>query len=312
MSRPDIVVLDGHTLNPGDLDWSPLRELGTFTCFDRTPAAEIVARALPADILLTNKTPLAAATLAQLPRLKYIGVLATGHNVVDAAAARARGIPVTNVPEYGTGAVAEHTIALLLELTRHAGHHAASVASGGWTRCPDFCYWDSPIIELAGLQIGIVGGGRIGSAVGRIAAAMGMKVAFTRRAGGTAELESVFRTSDVISLHCPLTPETREMINERTIGWMKPTALLINTSRGLLVNEPDLAAALNAGRIAGAALDVLSIEPPPAGNPLFTAKNYLITPHQAWGARGARARLLDTAVANVRGFLAGKPANVVN
>jgi glycerate dehydrogenase len=197
-------------------------------------------------------------------------------------------------------------------LTRHAGHHAASVASGGWTRCPDFCYWDSPIIELAGLQIGIVGGGRIGSAVGRIAAAMGMKVAFTRRAGGTAELESVFRTSDVISLHCPLTPETREMINERTIGWMKPTALLINTSRGLLVNEPDLAAALNAGRIAGAALDVLSIEPPPAGNPLFTAKNCLITPHQAWGARGARARLLDTAVANVRGFLAGKPANVVN
>jgi glycerate dehydrogenase len=312
MPNPRIVVLDGYTLNPGDLEWRALEELGGFACYDRTPASEIVARAQSADILLTNKTPLAAATLAQLPRLKYIGVLATGYNVVDTAAARARGIPVTNVPEYGTSAVAEHTFALLFELTRHAGHHAATVREGRWSRCPDFCYWDFPLVELAGLQLGIIGAGRIGRAVARIAEAFGMTVALSQRAGGRAALEQVIRASDVISLHCPLTPETREIINAGTIAWMKPTALLINTSRGLLVHEADLAAALNSGRIAGAALDVLSVEPPPPDNPLLAAKNCLVTPHLAWAARGARARLLATAVGNVRAFLAGQPANVVN
>jgi len=312
MPSPSIVVLDGYTLNPGDLKWTALETLGQFTCYDRTPAPEIVARARSADILFTNKTPLTAENLAQLPQLKYIGVLATGYNVVDTAAARARGIPVTNVPEYGTNAVAEHTIALLLEMTRHAGHHAATVREGRWSKNPDFCYWDFPIIELPGLQLGLVGSGRIGSAVARIAAAFGMTVAFSKRSGGRAELEKTMRSSDVISLHCPLTPDTREIINAATIEWMKPTALLINTSRGPLVNEADLAAALNSGRIAGAALDVLSVEPPRPDNPLLTAKNCLVTPHLAWAARGARARLLDTAVANVRSFLAGQPVNVVN
>ena len=312
MSHPAIVVLDGHTLNPGDLKWDALSALGEFTCHDRSPATEIVARARGAEILLTNKTPLTAATLAQLPRVKYIGVLATGYNVVDTAAARARGIPVTNVPEYGTSAVAEHTFALLLEMARHAGHHAATVRDGRWSKNPDFCYWDFPLLELSGLQLAIVGAGRIGRAVAKIAEGFGMKVVFVSRAGGRPELEKVLRSSDVVSLHCPLTPDTREMINAGTLAAMKPTALLINTSRGLLVNEKDLADALNAGKIAGAALDVLSVEPPPPDNPLLSAKNCLVTPHQAWGARGARARLLDMAVANVRAFLAGRPVNVVN
>ena len=312
MSSPSIVVLDSHTLNPGDLKWDALGALGQLTCHDRTPAADIAARAKPAEILLTNKTPLTAATLEQLPRLKYIGVLATGYNVVDTAAARARGIPVTNVPEYGTNAVAEHTFALLLEMARHAGHHAATVRDGRWSKSPDFCYWDFPLIELSGLQLGIVGAGRIGRAVAKIAEGFGMKVVFVKRAGGRADLEKALSDSDVISLHCPLTPETRELINAATLASMKPSALLINTSRGLLVNEEDLAAALNSGKIAGAALDVLSTEPPPPDNPLLSAKNCLVTPHQAWGARGARARLLDMAVANVRAFLAGQPTNVVN
>jgi len=312
MSSPSIVVLDGHTLNPGDLSWEGLGALGQLTCHDRTPAAEIVARARPAEILLTNKTPLTAATLGQLPNLKYIGVLATGYNVVDTVAARARGIPVTNVPEYGTNAVAEHTFALLLEMARHAGHHAATVREGRWSKSPDFCYWDFPLLELSGLQLGIVGAGRIGRAVAKIAEGFGMAVVFAQRGGGRAELERVLGTSDVVTLHCPLTPDTRELVNAGTLALMKPTALLINTSRGLLVNEGDLAAALNAGRIAGAALDVLSTEPPPADNPLLTAKNCLITPHQAWGALGARVRLLGTAVANIQAFLAGRPVNVVN
>jgi len=311
-SPPTIVVLDGHTLNPGDLPWDPLRALGPFTCHDRTPAGEIVARASDAEILLTNKTPLTAETLGRLPRLRYVGVLATGYNVVDTIAARARGIPVTNVPEYGTFAVAQHTMALLLELTQHAGAHADAVRKGRWSQIPDFCFWDFPIIELAGLRLGIVGTGRIGRTFAKIAEAFGMSATFASRAGGRAELESVLRASDVVSLHCPLTAETRELIRAETIAWMKPTALLLNTSRGLLVLERDLADALNSGRIAGAALDVLSVEPPPPDNPLLSARNCLITPHLAWAARGARARLLEVAAANVRGFLAGKPANVVN
>ena len=312
MTPPHIVLLDDNTLNPGDLSWEPLEALGRFVHYDRTPESQIIPRALPAEILLTNKTPLSAATIAQLPRLRYIGVCATGFNVVDVAAARARGIPVTNVPEYGTDAIAQHAFALLLELTQNMAAHAASVRAGKWVKSPDFCYWDRALIELAGLQLGLVGSGRIGKAVARIAQAFGMKVKFATRAGGRAELENVFRTSDVISLHCPLTADTQSLINVETIGWMKSSALLINVSRGALVNERDLTAALNAGQIAGAGLDVLSSEPPKADNPLLTAKNCVITPHLAWAAQGSRARLLGAGIANVRAFLSGNPTNIVN
>lgn len=311
-ARPRIVVLDGHTLNPGDLSWSALEALGDCTIHAHTPAAEIVARAAGAPIVLTNKTPLSAATLAALPDLRYLGVLATGYNVVDVAAARARGIPVANVPLYGTASVAQHVFALLLELTQQVARHAASVRAGRWSESRDFCYWETPLLELSGLTLGIVGTGRIGGAVARIAEAFGMKVIAARRSGGRAELEQVLRAADVVSLHCPLTEETRHLINATTLGWMKPGALLINTSRGPLIDEAALAAALHAGRIAGAALDVLSTEPPPAGNPLFTAPNCIITPHIAWATRAARSRLMGTAIANVAAFLAGKPENVVN
>lgn len=311
-TRPLLVVLDGHTLNPGDLSWEPLQALADCRIHNRTSAADILARSAGARLLLTNKTPLTAATLAALPDVQYIGVLATGYNVVDVAAARARGIPVANVPAYGTQSVAQHVFALLLELTQHTGAHAASVRAGQWARSPDFCYWENPLIELAGKTLGIVGSGRIGSAVARIAEAFGMTVVFARRAGGRAELEAVLRQSDVISLHCPLTDDTRHLINATTLGWIKPTALLLNTSRGPLIDEPALADALNQGRLAGAGLDVLSTEPPPAGHPLFTARNCLITPHIAWATAAARRRLLTTAVDNVRAFLAGRPVNVVN
>ena len=312
MSRPTIVVLDGATLNPGDLSWAPLQAIGEFTCHDRTPGPEIVARATGADIVLTNKTPLNAAAIGRLPGLRYIGVLATGYNVVDTAAARARGIPVTNIPEYGTQSVAEHTFALILELARHAGAHAATVRAGRWAASADFCYADFPLVEISGLQLGIVGSGRIGRAVARVAEAFGMSVVAARRADGRAGLEKVLRTSDIVSLHCPLSEETRGIINASTIALMKPGAFLINTSRGPLVNEADLAAALEAGRIAGAAVDVLSTEPPRPDNPLLSARNCLVTPHNAWAARAARARLLDTAVQNVLSFLSGRPSNVVN
>lgn len=311
-ARPRIVVLDGHTLNPGDLSWSALEALGDCTIHAHTPAAEILARAAGAPIVLTNKTPLSAATLAALPDLRYLGVLATGYNVVDVAAARVRGIPVANVPLYGTASVAQHVFALLLELTQQVGRHAASVRAGRWSESRDFCFWETPLLELSGLTLGIVGSGRIGSAVARIAEAFGMKVVFARRSGGRAELEQVLRTADVISLHCPLTDDTRHLINATTLGWMKPGAILINTSRGPLVDDAALAAALHAGRIAGAGLDVLSTEPPPPGNPLFTAPNCIITPHIAWATRAARSRLMGTAIANVAAFLAGKPENVVN
>ena len=307
-----MVVLDGHTLNPGDLSWSALEALGPLVCHPRTPPGEILSRSEGAEILLTNKTPLGAATLAGLPRLRYIGVLATGHNVVDSAAARARGIPVTNVPGYGTNAVAQHTIGLLLEFTQHTGLHAGTVKAGRWSAAPDFCYWDRPLLELAGRRLGIVGAGQIGSTVARIAESFGMPVAFATRSGGRAELEKVFRSSDVISLHCPLTPDTRELISAETIGWMKPTAILLNTSRGGLLNERELAEALNSGRIAGAGLDVLSTEPPPPSNPLLSARNCIITPHLAWATREARARLIEIAAGNIRAFLAGRPVNVVN
>lgn len=312
MTPPAIVVLDGFTLNPGDLSWSALEAHGPCRVFDRTPVSAIVAHGHDAGILLTNKTPLSAATIAALPALRYIGVLATGYNIVDVAAARGRGIPVTNVPAYGTASVAQHAFALLLELTQRTGHHARTVAEGRWARCPDFCYWDKPLLELHGLTLGLVGSGRIAQAVARIGEAMGMSVVFARRADGRAGLERVLRTADVVSLHCPLTAETQRLINAETLGWMKPTALLLNTSRGPLVDEAALAEALRAGRLAGAGLDVLATEPPPADHPLYAAPNCLITPHIAWATTAARARLMGVAVDNVRAFLAGTPQNVVN
>ena len=315
----NIVVLDGFTLNPGDLSWEQLRSLGPCAIYDRTLPAELLGRAADADVLLTNKTELTADTLQSLPRLKYIGVLATGTNVVDFTAARARGIPVTNVPAYSTKSVAQLTFALLLELAQHAGHHAQTVREGRWTRSTDFCYWDFPLIELDGLTLGIVGFGRIGRAVGELGSAFGMKVPACARTAGSAppfasfvELETLFRKSDVVSLHCPLTPQTANLVNARRLSLMKPTAFLLNTSRGPLVDEPALADALNSGRIAGAALDVLSKEPPRADNPLLTARNCLITPHLAWATRAARSRLMTIAVENVRAFLQGKAQNVVN
>lgn len=318
---PDsIVILDAFTANPGDLDWEALAKLAPLKLHDRTAPAEIVARATSATLVLTNKTPLTAETIASLPGLRFIGVLATGVNVVDVAAARARGIGVSNVPAYGTPSVAQAVFALLLELTHRTGHHAEAVRAGRWSSCPDFSFWDFPLVELAGRTFGIVGYGQIGRAVARIAAAFGMKVIATKsddRPGHDGEVELVtmdtlFRAADVISLHCPLTAKTQGLVNAERLAQMKPGALLINTGRGPLIVESDLADALNAGRIAGAGLDVLSTEPPPPGNPLVTAKNCLITPHFAWATREARGRLIEIATENVRAFLAGTPRNVVN
>ena len=307
-----IVVLDGHTLNPGDLAWDALGQLGPLTVHARTAAADIVPRSRDAAVVLTNKVPLTAETLAQLPALRFISVLATGHNIVDSVAARTRGIPVSNVPAYGTHSVAQHVFALLLELTQRTGHHAQTVRDGRWAASPDWCYWDGSLVELAGLTLGIVGAGRIGQATGRIGDAFGMKVRYATRAGGRAELEAVLRDSDVVSLHCPLTPDTRHLINATTLGWLKPSAYLINTGRGPLIDEPALAAALREGRIAGAGLDVLSAEPPPADHPLLDAPRCLITPHLAWATAAARRRLMQVTVENVRAFLGGRPQNVVN
>lgn len=315
----NIVVLDGFTLNPGDLSWDELKALGYCEIHDRTPPAEIRRRAADAEIILTNKTVLTRADLERLPKLKYIGVLATGTNVVDLAVARERGIPVTNVPAYGTKSVAQATFALLLELAHHTGHHAETVRDGQWTNCVDWCYWDFPLVELDGLTMGIVGFGRIGRAVAELAHAFGMNVLAHNPTAKDAPpfvlfvpLETLFRESDVVSLHCPLTPQTKNLVNAQRLATMKPTAFLLNTSRGPLVDEHALADALNEGEIAGAGLDVLSTEPPPADHPLLRAKNCIITPHNAWATRAARARLMRITVENVRAFLAGKPQNVVN
>jgi len=314
-----IVILDGYTLNPGDLSWGELESLGECEIHDRTTPAEVAPRAAHAEIVLTNKTLLTREQIQSLPQLKYIGVLATGYNVVDVAAARERNIPVTNVPTYGTRSVAQHTFALLLELTQHVGHHAQTTRDGRWTKCPDFCYWDYPLIELDGLTMGVVGLGRIGTAVAGLAVAFGMRVLAKGSAPRESppgirlvELETLFQQSDVVSLHCPLTAQTVRLVNAQRLGLMKSTAFLLNTSRGPLVEEPALADALNSGQIAGAAVDVLSVEPPPPDNPLLRAKNCLVTPHIAWATRAARSRLMQTAVANVRAFLEGRLQNVVN
>ncbi len=316
----NIVVLDGHTLNPGDLSWAPLETLGHLEVHPRTPPADVVPRAAGAEIVLTNKTVLDAAALAALPRLRYLGVLATGYNVVDLEAARARGVPVTNVPGYSTPSVAQLTFALLLELTHHVGAHSQGVRAGRWSRSPDFCYWETPLVELAGRTFGIIGFGQVGRAVARLAAAFEMRVLVHTRtppASTPAEvrltdLDTLLRESDVVSLHCPLTPETRHLINRERLALLKPGAFLLNTGRGPLVDEAALADALNTGRLAGAGLDVLSIEPPPPDHPLLSARNCVITPHLGWATRAARERLLQQAAENVRAFLAGRPVNVVN
>ncbi|UQZ82258.1 Glycerate dehydrogenase [Paenibacillus konkukensis] len=317
----NIVVLDGYTLNPGDLSWDGLSALGAVTVYDRTPADRIVERALDADIVLTNKTPLAADVLDKLPRLRYIGVLATGYNIVETEAAKRRGVPVTNIPTYGTHSVAQFVFAMLLELCNRVGRHDEAVKAGEWTSSADFCFTKAPLIELSGKTIGLIGLGKIGSQTARIARAMDMRVlavgsgrSTPRPADGVewVDLETLLKESDVVSLHCPLTPDTANLINRQRIALMKPTALLINTSRGALIAEQDLADALNERAIAGAALDVLSVEPPEASNPLLSARNCIVTPHIAWATREARARLMDTAVANVQSFLQGQTVNAVN
>jgi len=321
----NIVVLDGYTVNPGDLSWSALQRLGETTVYDRTPPELVAERARGAQIVLTNKTKLAAETLRALPELRYVGVLATGYDVVDVTAAAERGIVVTNVPAYSTESVAQLVLALLLELCHGVGRHDDAVKAGEWTRSADFCFWRQPLVELAGKTLGLVGYGRIGRQVAAVAAALGMRVLYTRRSGGTAEdaaaepcgarraeLAELLAEADVVSLHCPLTPATEGLINRDTIALMKPAAFLINTSRGKLIAEQDLADALNEGRLAGAALDVLSAEPPHCDNPLLAARNCIITPHIAWATLAARTRLMDIAAGNVAAFLQGQPVNRVN
>jgi len=317
-----IVVLDGHTLNPGDLDWAPFARLGALEVHARTAEADILPRGHGATCLLTNKTPLSQATLAALPELRYVGVLATGYNIVDVAAARAQGVTVTNVPTYGTDSVAQHAAALLLELARGISVHTRAVEAGDWSRSTDWCFARTPIFELTGRTLGLVGTGRIALAFARIAAAMGMRLVAhnprwpgAERLGGLAieplSLDALFRQSDVVSLHCPLTADNRHLVDGNRLALMKPHAMLINTSRGPLVDNDALAAALHEGRIGGAALDVLDVEPPPADNPLLRAPNCLITPHIAWYAIEARRRLLQTAADNLAAFLEGRRLNCV-
>jgi glycerate dehydrogenase len=312
--RPRLVVLDGHTTNPGDLSWAPLERLGDLAVHPRTAPEQVASRIAAADVVITNKTPLTATLIDNAPALIGIGVLATGHDVVDGDAARRRGIPVCNVPEYSTASVAQAVFALLLELTNHTGQLAAGVRAGRWSAGPDFAYWDGTLTELAGLTLGVVGMGRIGAAVGQIGNAFGMRVLGHRRtpSPGHVDLDTLLSESDVVSLHCPLTPGTRELIDAERIARMKPGARLINTGRGALVNEADLAAALHTGRLAGAGLDVLSLEPPTATNPLLQAPNCVITPHIAWATRAARQRLIAAVAANVKALLEGSSRNVVN
>ena len=316
-----IVVLDGHTLNPGDLDWTKLEQLGELTVYDRTSADKIVDRARDATIVLTNKTPITAEVITQLPSLKYIGVLATGYNVVYVDAAKQKGILVTNVPGYGAASVAQLSFALILELCHHVQRHSDGVMEGKWSRSADWSYWDYPLTELAGKSIGIIGFGNIGQKVADIATAFGMNILAQSRTQTNqshrknfrwVSIDELLQQSDVISIHCPLTEDTKGMFNTNTLKKMKPTAFLINTSRGPIIVDKDLADALNNNVIAGAGIDVLSVEPPPPHNPLFKAKNILITPHLAWATKEARKRLMNGVAENVVAFLSGKPINVVN
>ena len=312
-----IVVLDGYGLNPGDLSWSAWEALGEIKVYDRTSPSELLERSAGAEVLVTNKTLITANDMVSLPELKYIGVLATGYNVVDIDAAKARGIVVTNIPAYSTSSVAQMVFAHVLNITQRVGYYANENVQGRWTNNADFCYWDTNLVELDGKKMGIVGYGNIGKATARIALAFGMEVlAYTSKEQKDlpqgikkATLDELFTESDVVSLHCPLTPETKELVNAERLKTMKPSAILINTGRGPLVNEQDLADALNEGRIAGAGLDVLSVEPSVANNPLLSAKNCFITPHIAWATKEARTRLMDIAINNLRSYQEG---NIIN
>lgn len=316
-----IVVLDGYTLNPGDLSWAELEKLGAFTCYDRTPPENIVERIGDAAVVFTNKTPLARDILQQCPALRYVGVLATGYNVVDVAAAKEQGIIVTNIPTYGTSAVAQYVFALLLEICHHVGAHHEAVQSGEWARRGDFSFWNYPLIELKDKTMGIIGFGRIGQVTAQIANAFGMKVLaydnYREKELETdvlryAELDEVYACADVISLHCPLFDSTRGMINKASLAEMKRGVIIINTSRGPLIVEEDLAEALASGQVFAAALDVVATEPIEAGSPLLSAPNCIITPHIAWAPKESRQRLLGIAADNLAAFLAGAPVNVVN
>ena len=315
-----IVILDGYTENPGDLSWEGFEKLGELKVYDRTPAEEIIPRIGGADAVIVNKTPLSAETFAACPSVKYVGVLATGYNVVDVKAARERGIPVCNIPTYGTTAVAQMTMALLLEICHHPQAHSQAVKEGEWTNNADWCFWKYPLIELAGKTMGIIGFGRIGQAVGRLAKAFGMEVVAYdahesesgKEIGTYVTLEELYQKSDVISLHCPLFPENQGMINRESIGRMKDGVILLNTSRGPLVDEEALAEALKSGKVFGAGLDVVSTEPIKADNPLLACGNCIITPHIAWAPKESRQRLMDIAVENLQAFCQGKAQNVVN
>jgi glycerate dehydrogenase len=316
-----IVVLDGYTLNPGDNPWTPVAALGELVVYDRTCEAEIVPRALEADIILTNKTPLSAPTLAQLPRLRFVSVLATGYNIVDVAAARVQEVVVSNVPEYSTDSVAQLVLAGILHFCHHAAELDQLIRAGEWQRRGEFSFWIAPLVELVGKQIGIVGFGRIGRRVGEVAHALGMSVlAYDVQPGPPPHyqpfcwesLEGIFERSDVVTLHCPQTVDNQQFVNRTLLSRMKPTALLINAARGGLVHEADLADALNQGVLAGAALDVLSTEPPPPDHPLLHAKNCLLTPHIAWATCEARQRMMTITADNIAAFLQGHPQNVVN
>lgn len=315
-----IVVLDGHALNPGDISWNEMEQLGVLTVYDRSNAHNVIERAKDATIILTNKTPVSSEVINKLPSLKYIGVLATGYNVVDVDAAKKKGITVTNVPGYAANSVAQHTFAILLELCQHVQRHSDAVMQGKWTRSADWCFWEYPLVELAGKTIGIIGFGAIGQRVADIATSFGMNVvAYSRKQTDQARrknfkwatFEELLETSHVMSIHCPLTEETRGMINKKTLHMMQRTSFLLNTSRGPIIVEEDLADALNNDIIAGAGLDVLSVEPP-IDNPLFKAKNILITPHLAWATKEARTRLMSSVVENISAFLSGNSMNVVS
>jgi glycerate dehydrogenase len=316
-----IVVLDGHALNPGDLNWDAIEKFGKLTVHDRTAPFQMLERAANAEVLLTNKTPVRAEIINQLPKLKFIGVLATGYNIIDTEAATKKGVVVSNIPDYGSYSVAQLTFALLLELCHHVQAHSDTVHEGKWARSLDWCYWDYPLVELFGKTIGIIGFGSIGQKVGDMATAFGMNIIgaarnrsdqASRKNFEWAEIPDLLERADVVSIHCPLTPETKGLINSKSLASMKRSAFLLNTSRGPIVVDEQLAEALNKNVIAGAGIDVLSVEPPPGTNPLFKARNCIITPHIAWATKEARARLMDMAVKNLEAFVRKQPINVVN
>ncbi len=316
-----IVILDGYTLNPGDLSWDELKTLGDVEIYDRTSPDMVIERAKDAEIVFSNKTPLGEDLLNQLPNLKFLGVLATGYNVIDIQTAKKNGVVVSNVPGYGTASVVQMTFALLLELCQHVQRHSDAVMEGRWANSADFCFWDFPLVELEGKTIGIIGFGDIGKNVGDVATAFGMNIIANSRTQTDqshrknfrwAEVKELLEQSDVVSIHCPLLPETKGLINKESLQWMKPSAFLLNTSRGPILVDEDLADALNNEVIAGAGIDVLSTEPPSHDNPLFKAKNCLITPHISWATKEARSRLMQTTISNLKAYLGGNPVNVVN